>query len=178
MIVLGIDPGTTTGYAVWDAAERMLLSVSSCSIVVAMNSADILCPSLVIFEDARTMRVGGGKTFGQQSRLQGVGSVKRDSSIWEEYLEHRGIPYQAKRWCAGTTKWDRVRFERDTGWTAPTNEHGRDAAVIVYGLNLPMAKGIVQAWEQRKQRSIVSSSTQPERPAPTVRRRSTMPRGV
>lgn len=152
MIVIGIDPGTTTGFAIWDPHARQLLAVESWKIHQAMRRVESLRADspLVLFEDARTMRIGGGKTFGQNSRLQGVGSVKRDSAIWEDFLEDAGLPYQARMWKPGMTKWSAPEFLRVTGWSLPTNNHGRDAAVIVYGTNLPMAQGMVRAWEQRR----------------------------
>lgn len=151
MIAIGIDPGTTTGFAIWDPHARQLLAVESHKLHQALRRVEALRADnpLVIFEDARTMRIGGGKTYGQQSRLQGVGSVKRDSAIWEEFLEDIGLPYQARLWKPGTTKWSAEYFKRITGWSAQTNNHGRDAAVIVHGLNLPMAQGLVRVWEQR-----------------------------
>lgn len=151
MIAIGIDPGTNTGFAIWDPHARQLLAVESLMLHRALKRVEALRADdpLVIFEDARSMRIGGGKTYGQQSRLQGVGSVKRDSAIWEEFLEDAGLPYQARTWKPGTTKWSAKEFQLITGWTAQTNNHGRDAAVIVHGLNLPMAQGIVQAWRQR-----------------------------
>lgn len=174
MIVIGIDPGTATGFAVWDAKERKLCRVESMLLHQAMTAVlDIraqkgtrcmpLQPGqlLVIFEDARTIRIGGGENFNRKEKLQGVGSIKRDSAIWEEFLEDHGIAYQGKRWTRGTTKWDADYFKRTTGWTGTTNSHARDAAVIVFGLNLPMCGGIVRAWQEeqeRKKRSTGKSS--------------------
>lgn len=180
MIVIGIDPGTVTGFAIWDPHTRQLLAVESHKLHQALSRVEALKPDnpLVIFEDARTMRLGGGATFGQKSRLQGVGSVKRDSAIWEEFLEDLGVPYQAKKWCAGTTKWDAARFAQTTGWTLQTNNHGRDAGVIVYGLNLPMAEGIVRSWEQRSGNATRPSSAKVSRNAGTHARRSSTPAGV
>lgn len=151
MIVIGIDPGTHTGFAIWDPHARQLIAVESCKIHQAMRKVENLRADspLVMFEDARTMRIGGGKTYGQKSRLQGVGSVKRDSAIWEDFLEDTGLPYHARTWKPGTTKWSAEEFLRITGWGIQTNNHARDAAVIVHGLNLPMAQGLVRAWEQR-----------------------------
>lgn len=174
MIVIGIDPGTATGFAVWDAKERKLWRVESMLIHQAMTAVlDIRAQKgtrgmplepgqlLVIFEDARTIRIGGGENFDRKAKLQGVGSIKRDSAIWEDFLEDHGIAYQGKRWTRGTTKWDADYFKRTTGWTGTTNNHARDAAVIVFGLNLPMCGGIVRAWQEqqeRKKRSTGKSS--------------------
>lgn len=152
MIVLGIDPGTHTGFAIWDPHSRALLAVESLKLHRALLRVEALRADhpLILFEDARTIRMYHGRNDAKgKSVLQGVGSVKRDCSIWEEFLEDSGLPYQARTWKHGTTKWSAEEFKRVTGWSAPTNNHGRDAAVIVYGLNLPMAQGIVRAWEQR-----------------------------
>lgn len=181
MIVVGIDPGTVTGFAVWDAAERKLWRVESMLLHQAMTALlEIRAQKgtrgmplepgqlLVIFEDARTIRIGGGENFNRKEKLQGVGSIKRDSAIWEEFLEDHGIAYQGKRWTRGTTKWNADYFKRTTGWAGTTNNHARDAAVIVFGLNLPMCGGIVRAWQEqqeRKKRSTGKSSAAASTPA-------------
>jgi len=171
VIVIGLDPGTTTGLAVWDTIERKLRVVKSCGIVTAMDDVAMWRDhgdrsALVIFEDARTLRVTGGRMEEEQKKYgaavrEGVGSIKRDCAIWEEFLEVLGLPYQCKKWTRGTTKWDADYFKRITGWEAKTNSHARDAAVIVFGLNQPICAGIVRAWEedqQRKKRSTGKSS--------------------
>lgn len=152
MIVIGIDPGTYTGFAIWDAQTRALLAVESLKLHRALVRVEALRADrpLVMFEDARTIRMCNGRNDAKgKSVLQGVGSIKRDCSIWEDFLEDSGLPYQARTWKPGTTKWSAEEFRRITGWTAQTNNHGRDAAVIVHGLNLPMAQGLVRVWEQR-----------------------------
>lgn len=159
MRVVGIDPGTHTGFALWNSETRVLERVESMQIHRAMEQVSFLYhgggtligqPLLVIFEDAHTIRMSSkGKTYGQTSRLQGVGSVKRDSSIWRDFLEDHGIPYFGRTYKAGLTKLNAEEFKRLTGWMQSTNDHGRDAACIVQGLNLPMVKGHIQAWQQR-----------------------------
>jgi predicted RNase H-like nuclease (RuvC/YqgF family) len=56
VIVIGIDPGVTTGFAVWDALSRKLLRVESHSILKAHREVLFLMGALVIFEDARKIR--------------------------------------------------------------------------------------------------------------------------
>ena len=73
--IIGIDPGTNTGFAVWNVKEQRLEVVTSMKIHQAME--DIKQSSyqnniLVIFEDARKR-----KWFGNSGReqLQGAGSM-------------------------------------------------------------------------------------------------------
>ena len=130
---IGIDPGVNTGLAVWDMKARDLLKVCSLSIVEAMDEIDTIRRSaeiIVRFEDARLRTWFGSK--GKES-LQGAGSIKRDCQIWESWLLSRGIPYKAVKPAKGATKWDAGYFRKVTGWSQRTNEHARDAALLVWG---------------------------------------------
>jgi hypothetical protein len=152
MILVGIDPGVNTGFALWNAQSRELLRVECHSITQAqamLVSEHAKRPiALVIFEDARKIRLGGGATYGDRHRLQGVGSVKRDSAIWEEFLTMHGIPFVGRK-AAGTKLADEP-FRKLTGWKGRTNNHARDAAMIVFGMNVPIASGLIQHFNQQK----------------------------
>ena len=134
MIIVGIDPGHSTGYAEWSPAGQALLSVTSMRIDIAMSVvlhhhvAGYL--HSVVFEDARLRLWFGSK--GRES-LQGAGSIKRDCTIWVEFLGAHNIPYQSIAPQAGATKWTSKQFAKLTGWPGRTNEHGRDAAMLVFG---------------------------------------------
>lgn len=142
MIIVGIDPGTDTGYAEWDVQAQQLLACESMKIHQAMQRVLALKPSLVIFEDARQRQ-----WFGNAGRevLQGAGSIKRDSVIWQDFLADHALPYVAHHPMVGGTKMPSLSFQRLTKWAARTNEHARDAAMLVYQINLPMAQGMVRA---------------------------------
>ncbi|HET6788023.1 MAG TPA: hypothetical protein VFH49_08690 [Aquabacterium sp.] len=140
-IHIGIDPGAQTGYAAWDATEKRLASVRTLKIHEAMHyvlevqRAGML--HSVTFEDAR-LRTWFGGADARQARSgpgirEGVGSVKRDCTIWAEFLGDHGIAYRAVKPAAGTTKWDAETFAKRTGWTGRTSNHGRDAALLVFG---------------------------------------------
>ena len=135
MIVIGIDPGTRTGVAVWATAEKTLLRVDSMRIDEAMALVLTAHESEqlhhVVYEDARLRKWLGAKGI---EALQGAGSIKRDCTIWAGFLGAHNIPSRAVAPQAGATKWDAKHFERVTGWTGRTNEHGRDAACLVYGV--------------------------------------------
>jgi hypothetical protein len=150
MKLVGIDPGVLTGFAVWDALEKKLLECKALPIHRALEEVDNLnklaTRIAVIFEDAR-QRTWFGNADARQAKYgaairEGVGSVKRDCAIWQEFLTDRGIPYAARKPLSGGTKWPAVQFARVTGWQPKTNEHGRDAGMLVYGLPHSVAESI------------------------------------
>lgn len=81
-------------------------------------------------EDARQR-----KWFGNSGRekLQGAGSAKRDAKIWDDFLKDNGIPYEMVAPKNNRTKLSAEQFTKYTGWKGKTNEHGRDAGMLVYG---------------------------------------------
>jgi hypothetical protein len=132
MLMIGIDPGVTTGVAAWDG--QALQSVTSMSICAAMTHVQVLHQAgrlhSVTFEDARLRTWYGSK--GREA-LQGAGSIKRDCQIWAEWLGMLGCPYKSISPQAKGAKVDAAAFARLTGWTARTNNHARDAAMLVFG---------------------------------------------
>lgn len=135
-LIVGIDPGVTTGFAVWDSAEQRLCDVASHGIVEAMVRLEGIARQdllkMVVFEDAR-LRTG---YFGPRAahNQQGAGSIKRDCQVWAEWLAYLKCPYKAVSPRNKGAKVDAKAFERLTGWVGRTNEHARDAAMLVVGM--------------------------------------------
>ena len=135
-ILIGIDTGVHTGFAVaFDHGEGgELQKVQSLSITQAMQSVleyedeHNLKDIMLYIEDARkrTWFTGG------REKAQGVGSVKRDAQIWEDWCKEQGINFKLIHPAANATKKKVEDFTRMTGWTGRTNEHGRDAAMLVF----------------------------------------------
>lgn len=139
MIYIGIDAGKNTGYAIWDSKGREFLEVKSVPIHIAMKDVverkNEYGKVVVRVEDARKRTWFGGKMSWEQerSKLQGVGSVKRDCSIWDDFLKDLGCDYQMVPPKNSMTKLSQEQFTRLTGWNKRTNEHSRDAAMLVFG---------------------------------------------
>ncbi len=153
MQVIGLDPGTVTGFALWRVDWWKFERIQSYQLHQVLFALAAAPPALVMFEDARRSIVGKkSKTYGDVKRLQGVGSVKRDCAILQEFLDDTGIPYSMAAPLSGGTKWPADYFERVTGWSKQTNEHARDAAVRVWQLNEPMVVGMIRHWEQMRSR--------------------------
>ena len=138
MLVIGIDPGLHTGLAVWDTSSRQFLEIRCSGIVDAMDYLDHLRTEkgigLVVFEDARQRTwIPREKDLAQmKGRAMGAGSVKRDCSIWEEWCKARQVQYIASRPKNGMTKLTDAYFRGITGYDRRTNNHGRDAAMLVF----------------------------------------------
>ena len=133
MIKIGIDTGVNTGIAV--SVDGKLTVVASMTItkafaLVAQHPAN---QTKLYIEDARKWRGWKGKTKQTEARLQGAGAVKRDAQIWEDWCKENGYvavfiaPYH------NNTKLDQKDFERITKWTGRTNNHSRDAAMLIFG---------------------------------------------
>ena len=132
---IGIDAGVDTGLAVWDKAERKLIKVQTLLIHQAQEVVKEIFAgnpqTFVRVEDARQRT-----WFGKVGRevLQGVGSVKRDCKIWEDFLTDLKIPFEMVKPKAKMTEWKKPYFQETTKWKQSTSEHSRDAAVLVWGL--------------------------------------------
>ena len=97
MIYIGIDTGVHTGIAVWDNKQRSFECVDAVKIHQAMKTVSDrakecleqgvrLC---VRVEDPRQRtwyETNKMSREEERKRLQGVGSVKRDASVWEDFL--------------------------------------------------------------------------------------------
>lgn len=144
-IYIGIDPGENTGMAVWDSASRSFLEVATLPLWEALEQvkrwhyACLLAPVqvdlLVVFEDARqrTWFAPERNRSEYRGKLMGAGAAKRDSKIWEEFLEGQHIPFRAQGPRPGGTKWNKEYWYQVTGWKGRTSEHARDAALLVMG---------------------------------------------
>ena len=131
IVVIGIDPGTNTGFSVVLRGE--LDNVETTTIFMALTAVSGLRQKyplnsiLVRFEDARLR-----KWFGKSGpeKWKGAGSIMRDCAIWEETLTSLGIPFEkvAPRDVKATTA---EQFEKITGWKSRTSIHAREAAWLI-----------------------------------------------
>jgi hypothetical protein len=137
---IGIDPGVNTGICVWSAADRHIRVIRSAKIHEAMNEVlfwRTAWPGKVFvrFEDARQRKwIPRQKNERAEKGLwAGAGSVKRDCTIWEDYLTSIGVPFEMVAPKNNRTKVAADYFKKLTGWPDKTNEHSRDAGMLVVG---------------------------------------------
>lgn len=181
ILLIGIDPGTTTGVCVWDAKAWQILLITSGSILemielVRERVRTITAAgdhALVVVEDARKRRRFDKMDLEQEKYgaavREGAGSIKRDSAIWEEFLKASGIPYEMRQ--PRGTKQKAEEFERLTGYTKRTNTHERDATNAVFGLNEPIARVKLLAFQDGGVNAGTRPTNRAGRTRSAVRRR-------
>lgn len=135
IICIGIDTGTNTGIAIWRTDEQRFRMLGCMPVHTAMSLLKDLFVGdnekiLVRIEDARKRKWFG---FTGRARLQGAGSIKRDAKIWEDFLKEYKVPFELVAPSQNMTKLSAAQFKKITGWEGRTNEHERDAAMLVYG---------------------------------------------
>lgn len=137
MTFIGIDTGTKTGFAVWDG--KCFLEIETLKLWQALDRVRRMKEQgediTVVFEDARQRKwLPREKSISQyRGKMMGAGSVKRDAVIWEEFCIDNGIKFFSVPPGKGLTKWSAQTFAEVTGWQGRTSNHGRDAALLVYG---------------------------------------------
>lgn len=143
-LLIGIDCGTNTGFAVWDPARREFTKLKTLAIHRAMEAVKALheMPGVTVevyFEDARLRNWFEHERNASEYRgkLMGAGAVKRDSAIWEDFLTDYKIPFKAVAPKNNATKVEVDFFNRITGWEGSSSEHSRDAAMLVFGRGVP-----------------------------------------
>lgn len=132
MIYIGIDPGVNTGYAAISSYNNFIWEIETMPILDVMERiANTAWPDKIqiVMEDARLR-----KWFtGGREKLQGVGSVKRDCQIWQDFCFKRGIAMIIVAPKDNRTKLSPEAFAKITGYTKRTSNHARDAAMLVWG---------------------------------------------
>lgn len=131
MIVIGIDPGIKTGYAVktskgieiaktltiWELFEELTLA------------QDHLVNYRVIVEDARKRKWYG---MNAEAKREGAGWIKTLCGQIEAYLLKHEIPHKMIHPIKGGTKLTPAMVKKVTGFQEKTNEHTRDAIMIAW----------------------------------------------
>jgi len=135
-INIGIDCGVKTGLSVWNSESQLFEEISTLKIHQAIDTVleyhRLYGKDLFVrFEDARKRQWFGSTG---KEKLQGAGSVKRDSKIWEDLLKDNKINYEAVAPKNNATKLTDEQFYNITKYTGRTSVHGRDAAMLVFGI--------------------------------------------
>jgi hypothetical protein len=133
MLIIGIDPGKENGFACWFPAAKKFSAIKTLKTYEVlehlMGLIHLKEPFKVVIEDPYSWRYHGKS---QSNKLQGAGAVKARFKAIIEFLEAYDIPYEKKS-IQGTVKYDAKTFKQMTGYQLSTSQHGRDAAMMVFG---------------------------------------------
>jgi len=146
---IGIDPGTHTGVAIWNTERGKFIHYSTGTIYEQLRNVEAFIkdhswmdtPSQLVFEDARKRKKVPTDAQGNYdtSRLQGAGSVKRDSAIWQECCEAWAKKYNNFTWRGvapnGKTNSlakNKEAAKRNLEITGQVSEHALCAAFLVW----------------------------------------------
>lgn len=160
MICVGIDPGTNTGFAVWDCIAGEFAALDTLGFWSAYQRVLQLAATherlLAVVEDPS----GNKPVFPRNLTMkevkiklhiaQSVGGNKREAQLLIKGLRRAGIPVKTVTPRDG--KWNAETFAKITGYQGRTNEHKRDAGRLVVGMK-PMPEA---AW-----RRILRRQSQP-----------------
>ena len=148
-IFIGIDAGQKTGVAVWDRKQFVSIETTDFwgAIGVIAGWLDSDNDIIVVVEDPsqnkpvfKIVAVYGFTKGNHQSKLaaaakvaQSVGGVKRESELIIEYCIQNNIKViPVKPTKKSMTKLSKEAFEKITGYSGRTSEHGRDSAMLIY----------------------------------------------
>ena len=132
-IIVGIDPGASTGFAViGDGVLTNLLTISPWDIEIELSSAPV---DRVIFEDSRlqshtwtraTTRAAAAKM------ARNVGEIDAWCKLIIGICGRRGIPAHGISPKGKGKKLNAEQFKNATGWTGKSNQHERDGAMVAW----------------------------------------------
>jgi hypothetical protein len=137
MKVIGIDPGTYTGFAVYDPAEKRLTELVTTDFWGAIEKINAMRAAGeigVVLEKPNTKANFHGQArtaAGKHTMGVNVGFALKEAALLLEYLKRNGIPVMT---LPPLGKKDAVFFKRMTGWSGRTNPHMRDAGMLCFGV--------------------------------------------
>lgn len=154
-ILIGVDPGSITGICVWDNERQRIADMKSMShiefmewvminkdiykVLVVIENPNLNQPVFMTKEE-KELIFGKDKEKSDLAlrillrRAQNIGMNKQIAKTLMEFLESKGIDFAPIR--PYLKKMDAEQFKSYTKWAGRTNQHNRDAARLVYGMEL------------------------------------------
>lgn len=131
MIILGIDPGASTGIATYhDGKLTSLQTIRPHQMREAIEGA-----SMVVFEDSRLTSFMFSTVNSRPAALKmarNVGQVDAWCSLIVALCEEAGIKAYGISPKQKGAKLNAQQFAKTTEWAESSNQHERDAAMVAY----------------------------------------------
>jgi len=131
--VLGVDPGAHTGLAIFH--DGKLAALRTIQPVDLEQEILAIWPARVIFEDSRLQSHTWTQSKSRAAAAKmarNVGQVDAWCGLIVAICAKHGIPAHGISPKGKGGKLNAEQFEKATGWTASSNEHSRDAAMVAW----------------------------------------------
>lgn len=133
MIILGIDPGANTGVATYHGGKlTSLQTIQPHRIPEIIRATGV---GRVVFEDSRLISHMFTTVKSRPAALKmarNVGEIDAWCRLITATCEDIGIPAHGISPKSKGAKLDAKQFATATGWTARSNEHERDGAMVAW----------------------------------------------
>ena len=141
-VIIGIDPGTHTGVAIYrDGALFDLLTIEPFQLAETIAA---ISPARVVFEDSRLQSHTWSRKLSAAAQLKiarDVGQIDAWCRLIVAACERLGIPAHGISPKHKGAKLNSAQFAALTGWTSRSNEHARDAACVAWQFRNARALG-------------------------------------
>ena len=144
MILIGIDPGVKTGFAVTkDKKIIEILTLDFWKTIERINYYHQLGDRVKIYIENPNgnkpvfVKAGANSSQSYVKIGQNVGSNKREASLLIEYCKINNIevvPVIPKKKAISSGKIKEGYFKKITGYDKRCSQHGRDALMLIFGL--------------------------------------------
>jgi len=153
MIIIGIDPGTSTGFAAMDTAIKTkdkLITVKTLTsdknglafwkcidaVAVVKMSAKGSGDKIVVYienpnQNVTYVKAGDGTSGKREKISRNVGMNQKEAQLLIEGVERLGV--DVKTLVPNSQKWSADLFKRYTGYSKQTSQHARDAVRLIWG---------------------------------------------
>jgi len=130
-MILGIDPGVSTGIAMYEAGKLTLLeTIHPADLVAFINEA-----TGVVFEDSRLQSRVWSTAASKAASCKiarNVGEIDAWCRLITELCGRKNIPALGISPKSKGAKMDADAFCKMTGWVTRSNQHERDAAAVAW----------------------------------------------
>ena len=133
ILILGIDPGSSTGLATYIGGK--LAHLDTIAPVEIAARIELARPARVVFEDSRLLSYTWTTIKSRPAALKmarNVGEVDAWCKLIVAVCEQLAIPAHGISPKGKGAKVGAEQFTRITGWDERSNEHERDAAMVAY----------------------------------------------
>lgn len=131
--IIGLDPGTNTGVAIY--IDGRLSELSTIDPFEIQEFLGYSCADRVVFEDSRLISYMFTTVKSRPAALKmarNVGEVDAWCKLIIAVCDQLKIPAHGISPKGKGAKLDADAFKRLTGWDGPSNQHTRDAASIAW----------------------------------------------